>query len=582
MHSCFRIAVILMLLTHNCLCPLPAQPCEATLKEIFLTAHVDSQDEIDRLNATCRELDLALNFEKDNEGNRVAHVSLRGLDILIPQTILESLYYSIAHTNPYYTTTAEVRTFSPRQSSICPDEIKFISQRTISCHDAMEQLSGITIPVKKTPRIALCCSGGGVRASLAAAGFIAGLNDIGALDATTYVAGLSGSTWTIAPWMLCEKNFKAFYPEMLERIANGFTHRSSDELMAAIKETLPIMGEYLLKKIIFKEIPSVIDLYGYILARTLLQQSLKETDYFSIDLADQQLLLSSGRPLPLYTAVIPYNDTEHYAWLTFSPFEVSSDDLKCGVPAWAYGREFHEGTSVNNAPPLSMGFLLGLWGSALSVSFEEAYSMMIDNLTPQQLFSPLKYLIQSTVIGDTRFFPAHINNMSHHLPDLPFSNEQRTTVIDSGLTINLPLPPLLNPDREIDIIIICDASANTLGAPELQKAEEWARAHNAPFPYINYNHISAQQFTVFDDGPDQPEVPIVIYVPMLKNPRFSLSFDPQEHLGLAGFMNTLNFDYSREQATALAELMRQSARDIKDELVRAIKRIIARTKARHA
>ncbi len=446
----------------------------------------------------------------------------------------------------------------------------------------MERLIGTTIPLKKTPRIAVCCSGGGVRASLATAGLLSGLHEIGALDATTYVSGLSGSTWTIAPWMLCQKPFSSFYPEMLKRITNGFTHRSSEELMEAIEETLPIMGEYLLKKLIFKDIPSVIDLYGYILARTLLQQSLKEADYFSIDLADQQMFLSHDRPLPLYTAVIPHDDTIHYAWLTFSPFEVSSDDLQSGVPAWAYGREFNQGTSVNNAPPLSMGFLLGLWGSALSVSFEEAYGMMIDSLEPKSLFSALKYLIQATSIGDTRFFPAYINNITHNMHPLAFHDHQHTTVIDAGLTINLPLPPLLNRDRDIDIIIICDASMNVMGAPELQKAEEWARAHKAPFPYINYKHISEQSFTVFDDGPDHPEVPIVIYVPMLKNPRFSSSFDPQEHLELSGFMNTLNFDYSHEQATALAGLMRQSARDIKDDLIRAIKRIIARTKVRYA
>ena len=569
---------IIIALTHpRIICNQSLEHQEVTLKDIFLTRHIQSQEELDNLNQKCRDLDLALSFETDAQGNRIAHLDIRGIDFLIPQKLLEQIYNTLSQNNPYHNMVATVRPLK-KDFSICPEEISTIASRLVYCHGALEKLIGSKFPVSKTPNIAICCSGGGIRATLSTAGFMKGLDDIGALDTVSYMAGLSGSTWAIGSWMLDPNNFDLFYGELIERIVSGFFNKSLEQRLQEIMTTLPNIAEYFLKKLIFKEIPSIIDVYGYCLALTLLDHNLVTADYFSIDLADQQHFLSNRRPFPLYTAVIPHEDAVHYSWLAFSPFEVSCCELKSAVKTWAYGREFNKGVSVNNAPPMTLGFLMGLWGSAVSVSFEEVYMMMLDNLEPKSIFAPLKYLAQSTLVGNMRFFPAEIRNMNYNLTNMPLSNVARTTVVDAGIHFNLPLPPLLHPERDIDIIIICDASTNVLGAPELKRAEEWARENDMEFPYINYIGITDRNFTVFDDGPDHPEIPIVIYVPMVKNPNYALNFDPQDFLDATSFMNTFNFNYTKQEALAVGGLMQQSVHDLKNSLIRVIKRVIARKK----
>lgn len=49
----------------------------------------------------------------------------------------------------------------------------------------------------QVPTIAIVGSGGGFRAMVAFSGVMKALYDSGVLDCATYVAGLSGSTWSV-------------------------------------------------------------------------------------------------------------------------------------------------------------------------------------------------------------------------------------------------------------------------------------------------------------------------------------------------------------------------------------------------
>ena len=47
----------------------------------------------------------------------------------------------------------------------------------------------------ETPTVAVMGSGGGIRAMVGYLGCLKALEDMGVLDSTTYLSGLSGSTW---------------------------------------------------------------------------------------------------------------------------------------------------------------------------------------------------------------------------------------------------------------------------------------------------------------------------------------------------------------------------------------------------
>lgn len=525
--------------------------------------------DIDLFNERCREFDLELvAVQKDDEVE--AYSSYRGINFVVPKQLFEKLYHEVMQHDPFNKIVASIRSFD--SGTISPGEKIASVNRDIACKAALEKILNMSIDIKKMPRIAVCCSGGGIRALVSSAGFLNGFAKNGFLDFVHTICALSGSTWPLAAWMQSGKSFADFYSILLDRLVKGFFNTTSKEAVEELMMSVPELTEYFIKKFIFKEVPTIIDFYGYCLALNLTDQS-KMGNYTQDSLAYQQQMVDAGKfPIPVYTSIIPDKNGNH-SWVTFSPYEVGCLDLESGVPSRFFGREFNKGVSVNNAPALPLGFLMGVWGSAISISFKELYNMMLSKLKPETLFEPLKLLAKETVMGDLRFFPAYIHNYTYGSKDLPMSQNQQNILIDAGIACNIPVVPLLNADRGIDIIIILDASGDILGAPELKIAEKYARNHKLPFPKIDYSSINKQPYSIFDDGAG---VPVVLYIPMIKNNSYDSSFDPQNYLGTFGFMNTFNFDYSKKEAEQLAGLFEYAAKQIQNDLIKVIKTVMNR------
>jgi len=67
----------------------------------------------------------------------------------------------------------------------------------------------------------------------------------------------------------------------------------------------------------------------------------------------------------------------------------------------------------------------------------------------------------------------------------PSNTREKLTIRDAGFCANLPVPPLVSPDRNIDVIIALDASLSEGEcAGELMKASDWiyAKYTGAHFP----------------------------------------------------------------------------------------------------
>lgn len=67
-------------------------------------------------------------------------------------------------------------------------------------HVALAKLFGVAIEdidERDIPIVAIAGSGGGLRAMCNTAGSLDALNDAGILDCVTYVAGISGSCWSL-------------------------------------------------------------------------------------------------------------------------------------------------------------------------------------------------------------------------------------------------------------------------------------------------------------------------------------------------------------------------------------------------
>lgn len=547
---------------------------EIELQKIFSIHQRQSPDDIKRLNEQCKRLNLELAFEEAEHTHEIqAFTTFQNQKIIVSRNVLEHIYNTFIETNPYSKKKAVAREL--KDDKLCEDEHNALAKRMRFCLEAVQKKIKTTINPECLPTIALCLSGGGYRALLASAGLMKGFDDNGILDMVEYNVGLSGSTWTLCPFAHSKLSYDKFYAAHICNVAEGFIHLSPKEIIKEIETSFDVVTHYILRKIIFKEQPSIVDVYGFCLALSLLDEEALEK-YMSLSLPSQAEQFQKGdRPLPVYTAVIPYDNDHHYHWLEITPWEVGSHDMGYAIPAWSYGRYFENGVAKTANPPLSAGRLMGMCGSAMTVNLEEVFRLFAKEVSKIPLLSSLELLLEDTYIGETRIFPEMMRNFTYKLENSPEKAKKISPVVDAGIHCNIPVKPLLYPMRSVDIIIVCDASGDVLGAPELKLAEDLAREHKLPFPKIDYEGITERTFTVFDDGIDST-APIIIYIPFIKNNNYSSKFDPQDHMGINGFLNTLNFEYKEKQALAAAGLMEYAAHEVHDTILDTIKKVLVR------
>ncbi|XP_078356825.1 cytosolic phospholipase A2-like [Oculina patagonica] len=174
---------------------------------------------------------------------------------------------------------------------------------------------------------------------------------------------------------------------------------------------------------------------------------------------------------------------------------------------------------------------------------------------------------------------------------------KRIYLVDSGLVFNSPYPPLLRPQREIDIFLSFDFSArdkdDEMPFKELLLAEEWARKNNRKFPPINaeeqYRKYGLKEYYVFAHATDAT-CPVVVHFAIVNKtfkeqsspgvPRktaeektfadFSLFEDPEGHY------STFNFKYPRKPFDRLSKLnefnTRLAEQTIKDVMADCIRK----------
>lgn len=511
-------------------------------------------------------------------------------------------------------------------SGLCQQELDYQATRLPKIKSSLEQALGMQLEDHEVPHIALCASGGGYRAMIAVLGSLAGMEYIktpqttrgwtdylnpktwyvsisqhvlgwmgyqqeyavdstlfGAspaslLDSCLYTAVLSGSTWTMAGWLQSRQHISDYIAHVTEQVAKPLY---SDMSMQAI-------AKQLLKKESYNQDVSIVDIYGSMLAQKLLK-NLGAQDANAIDLTDYRNVIEAGQmPMPISTAVIG-KDVENYEWVEFTPYEVGSVFLNAFVPTWAFGRQFNNGKSVDFAPPQSLGFGMGIWGSAFSVDAEDIYQIMIepklDTLSSsylaqqfgsvvgsashlfQNIYDKISKRRATDIMGDElteqRASPSQIHNWTYNLLNARLNNIQTLEFVDGGLSINLPFPPLLRPERKVNIIIVLDDSSGDL-ASELPKTEQYAKSHGLKFPRIDYSKVG-NVISVHKD-PTDVSVPVVIYIPLIANPGFQNGWNPRT----ASYTSTFNFQYSADQVAQLTGLtkftMQQSQHVILDTI----------------
>ncbi|MCJ1278369.1 hypothetical protein MMC21_006184 [Puttea exsequens] len=407
---------------------------------------------------------------------------------------------------------------------LCDDELAFIARRKRYTTQALAKYLIIAeeeVDPEDVPTIALCGSGGGLRALVAGASSCLSAQEAGLFDCATFTAGVSGSCWLQVLYnsTLAGRRHDKVIQHLKSRIGVHIAYPPSFlELL-----TRAPTNKYLLSGTIEKlkgdpnAVFGVVDAYGLLLAaRLLVPKHELAVDDSDLKLSNQRSYLARGQnPLPIYCAVrheIPVeeqkskqNETKRkitdevkekakqeawFQWLEFTPYELWCEELEAGIPSWSIGRRFSKGQSVMNKdghglPELGIPFMMGIWGSAFCATLAHYYKEVRPVLKGLAGFGNLDDLLEEKndeLIKVHPIDPGAIPNYALGLqgllpPTTPSSifKDEYLELMDAGMSNNLPIYPLLRRGRNVDIMVCFDASADIKQENWLSVADGYAK-----------------------------------------------------------------------------------------------------------
>ncbi|KAL9122771.1 MAG: hypothetical protein Q9187_000669 [Circinaria calcarea] len=398
---------------------------------------------------------------------------------------------------------------------LCSEEKAFQALRKRYTTKALAKYLGLSeedVDPEDVPTIAMCGSGGGLRALVAGTGSYLSAQEAGLFDCVTYTAGVSGSCWlqTLYNSSVGGRSHDRVVEHLKRRIG---VHIAYPPTALGLLTTAPT-NKYLLSGYIERLKGDsaaefgLVDIYGLLLAARLLvpRFDLNVVDS-DLKLSNQRVYLEKGRnPLPIYTAVrheIPLDENTSesemaqgaaseetkeiarkeswFQWFEFTPYEFWCEELEAGIPTWSVGRQFQAGHDIPRGsglglPELRVPLLMGIWGSAFCATLSHYYKEIRPFVKGLAGFGGIDQLIEERDEDLIKVHPigaASIPNYALGLKDrLPSTcpnsifSSSHLQLMDAGMSNNLPIYPLLRPGREIDILIAFDASADI-------KKENW-------------------------------------------------------------------------------------------------------------
>ncbi|KAK8090554.1 hypothetical protein PG994_000059 [Apiospora phragmitis] len=398
-----------------------------------------------------------------------------------------------AYINPEIRYAAEVRL----SDQLCDEEKEFLARRKKVATAALAQYLAIDerdVHPDDVPTIAVCGSGGGLRAMVAGAGSLLATQDDG----------------------LTELSRRHRPPEEPPWRSHSLSSGSLLSILSA--PTNKLLLSSLVEKL--RGDPNaafgLVDVYGILLgARLLVPKGELGVDDRDFKLSNQRNYVKYGQnPMPIYTAVrheipdleganslepnSPSADAKELAkqeawfqWFEMTPYEFFCEEFNAGIPTWAIGRRFNNGKDVPpesgfHLPEMRMPILMGIYGSAFCATLSHYYREvrpLVKSLTGFGTIDEVVHGRNEDLEKVHPIDPAQIPNFVYGLSEeqLRFTtptnihNQEYIQLMDAGMSNNLPIYPLLRPGRDVDVVIAFDASADIKTDNWLSVTDGYAR-----------------------------------------------------------------------------------------------------------
>lgn len=453
--------------------------------------------------------------------------------------------------------------------------------------------------------IGLSFSGGGYRAMLAGAGELLALDDRygdlglkglgGLLQSSSYITGLSGGSWlvgslTLNDWISVEEAIQSdsgiwdledliFNPSGINIINTVRYYNSLSDAVSA-KEDAGFET-------------SITDVWGRALSYQFFNPDTTYNGGENITWSGIQGLASfenHSMPFPIVVANGRNPDTlivnENSTVFEITPYELGSWDPSLN----SFVDLNYIGTSLENGKPNSSecvtnfdnaGFIMG----TLSSLFNQA---LIRVLTSSSLNWAIKKVLQMALqpfsennVDIASYEPNPFYKLEHAELDL-IVNDSTLHLVDGGEDLqNVPLYPLIQNQRKVDVIFAFDNSADKNQWPNGTSlvhtfGRQFAhQGHGTPFPYVPPSKVfmdselnkkptffgcDASNLTDLVDyhGGDlnETDIPLVIYMPNTEHlyqanvSTYKMSYDRSELLGMIqnGFEVSSRGNYSDDRS----------------------------------
>lgn len=451
---------------------------------------------------------------------------------------------------------------------ICRDERAYNDFRAKYSFDVMQNFLQQNIGGKYFPKVACCLSGGGYRAMISSTAFLHALEEIGLLGAVKYVSSLSGSTWALGHMLARDSvreqplTMQQFSMVLKNAVSNVsfFDPKSLDLASILIK----MAHVYLQTGTI-----QPADFWGALLTdRFMHDLQERGTSVQNITFKEVREFLGKSLkyPFPIFTASI--DNFLPYQWVEVNPFVSGGDYLMARdqmhgpvyysgayVPTFAFGSCFVNGNCHKLFNEKSIGSMMGIFGSPYSASIadivklagQEVENYLADKI-PQHwerraleiLISKLtEYFCKREHLDVHRFLPTHMDNFLYGM-DSVFKDHDKIILSDAGFDENLPILPLLKREREIDIILICDASSDATWKdhPEMSRIRDLAKRYGFKFPALRNGRAVNENLVIYED--QDPSVPTIVYfINAVYEPTLKFDYTEDEFDELYGFMYSL-------------------------------------------
>lgn len=380
---------------------------------------------------------------------------------------------------------------SIRRNNTIEPMIDFLARASIDGFDARSYIDGVRDDPQALPNIGIAVSGGGYRALMNGAGHIAAFDSRtpsstdkghvgGLLQSSTYLAGLSGGGWLVGS--LYTNNFTSVSDIVNGRLGSVYDFENS--IFEGPSEGLPILGKVDYYRNIQDNVASkadtpygyntsITDYWGRALSYQLVNASQGGPSYTFSSIARQDFFTDGEAPLPILVAderapgeiLISSNTTV----FEFNPWELGSwDPTVFGFAPLRYiGSNFSAGRLPDDEPCIegfdNVGYVMGTSSSLFNQFFLSFNDTSVAGKLPSFLKDAVNKVLSSIGQDNNDIADYSPNPFRGFNPDTnPGADSDRLTLVDGGEDLqNIPLNPLIQPYRQLDVIFAIDSSADT-------------------------------------------------------------------------------------------------------------------------